>query len=144
MGRFDRKLFLPNYHLHLYHGVGRPINDITIYHAFDSGANYTVVLRTKEDMEFVEALSLMYGRKLNTMYLWDWHDMVFDAMYERPRTKSLDDFFFGLLTDHPDLITIVDKPHLINKMRKEEEERQRYLAAPQPYLAYALKEIPRI
>lgn len=142
MGRYERKLFLPSYDLHLYHGVGRPKSEASIYQLFDSGGEWTVVLRTKEDMEFCEALALMYGRKLNTMYLWDWHDKVFDAMYEKPRTKNLDDFFYGLISDHPDLVGVVDRPHLIQKMRKDEEERQRHLSAPQPYLAYPLKEIP--
>ena len=133
MGRFDRKLFLPNYHLHVYHGVRRPVNEISIYNLFDGGGQWTVVLRTKEDMEFCEALALMYGRKLNTMYLWDWHDKVYGAMYERPRTMQLDDFFHGMVSDHHDLVGIVDKPHIIHKMRKDEEERQLYLASPQPY-----------
>lgn len=37
MGRYERKLFLPSYDLHLYHGVGRPKSEASIYQLFDSG-----------------------------------------------------------------------------------------------------------
>lgn len=61
-------------------GADRQPAEVNVHQLYDAVTPITLVLTRAEDMEFCDSLDLLYGKRLKRMYLWDWHDEIWDKM----------------------------------------------------------------
>lgn len=117
-------------------GVDRQPTIVSVHQLYDAVTPITLVLTRTEDMEFCDSLDLVYGKQLKRMFLWDWHDWAWDQQYpsrDNPYPTPLRDQLRDVVCDRYDMIHLVQRPHIINKMMKDEQRRQLVLLEPQPY-----------